>query len=136
MAVPKFSNYTVNGEADFIGDALDSGFIRLYDGTQPADADTGITTQVLLAELTFGADAFGAAVAGLITANAVTSDPSANATGTATWARLVRSNGTTVVADGNVSTTPGAANVTVNTTSIEAGANVSCSAVTFQVSKG
>ena len=133
-ANPKFSNDTVNGEADYIGTGLDNGYIRLYDGTQPTNADTAVGAQVLLAELRFAADAFPAAVAGLITANAVTSDSSANATGTASWARLLKSNGTTVVMDGTVGTSD--ANVIINTTSIVAGAVVSCSSVTVQVSKG
>ena len=133
-ANPKFSDLCVNGEADFIGTALDSGFIRIYDGSQPANADTALSGQTLLAELTFGADAFGAAVAGLITANAVNSDASANATGTATWARLLKTDGTSVVMDGSVGTS--AANVVINSTAISAGAAVNCSAVTLQVSKG
>ena len=131
---PKFSNTCVNAEADAIGGALDNGFIRIYDGTQPADADTAVGAQTLLAELRFGADAFPSAVAGLLTANAITSDASANATGTASWARILASNGTTVYFDGSVGTS--SANVVIATTSIVAGAVVSCSAFTLQVSKG
>lgn len=133
-ANPKYSNTCVNAEADAIGGALNNGFIRIYDGAQPADADTAVGAQVLLAELTFGADAFPAAVAGLLTANAITSDPSANATGTAAWARILASNGTTVYFDGTVGTSN--ANVVIATTSIVAGAVVSCSSFTLQVSKG
>lgn len=133
-AAPKFSNTCVNAEADAVGNALDTGWIRIYDGTQPTDADTAITSQVLLAELRFGADAFPAAVAGLLTANAITSDSSANATGTASWARIFASNGTTVWFDGSVGTS--SANVVINSTAISSGATVSCSSLTFQVSKG
>lgn len=131
---PKYSNTCVNAEANAIGDALNNGFIRIYSGTQPTDADTAIGAQTLLAELTFGADAFGAAVAGLITANAITSDTSANATGTASFARILASNGTTVYFDGTVDTA--AANVVINSVAISAGATVSCSSLTLQVSKG
>jgi len=131
---PKYSNLCVNGEADFIGTALDSGFIRLYDGSQPATADTALSGQTLLAELTFGADAFPAAVAGVLTANAITSDSSANATGTAAWARLLKTDGTSVVMDGTVGTS--AANVVINSTAISAGAVVSCSSLTITISKG
>lgn len=133
-ANPKFSNLTVNGEADFIGGAADSGYIRIYDGAQPTDADTAVGAQVLLAELRFGADAFPAAVAGLLTANAITSDASANATGTAAWARVLKSDGTSVLFDGSVGTS--SANVVINSTAISAGAVVSCSSLTLQVSKG
>ena len=133
-ANPKFSNLCVNGEADFIGVALDSGFIRIYDGAQPATADTALSGQTLLAELTFGADAFPAAVAGVLTANAITQDSSANATGTASWARLLKTDGTSVVMDGSVGTS--AANVVINSTAISSGAVVSCSSLTITISKG
>lgn len=133
-ANPKFANLTVNGEADFIGDSLDNGYIRLYDGAQPATADTAVGAQVLLAELRFGAAAFPAAVAGLLTANAIVDDSSANATGTAAWARILKSDGSSVMFDGSVGTA--SANVILNTTSIVSGAVVSCSALTLQVSKG
>ena len=131
---PKYSNVMVNAEADAVGNALNNGYIRIYDGSQPATADTAIGAQVLLAELRFGADAFGAAAAGVITANAITDDSSANATGTATWGRILASDGTTVWFDGSVGTS--ATNVILNTTSIVSGAVVSCSSLTFTVSKG
>lgn len=133
-ANPKFSDTCVNLEADAVGDALDTGYIRIYDGSQPANADTAVGAQVLLAELRFGADAFGAASGGTITANAITSDPSANATGTAAWARVLQSNGSTVMFDGSVGTSN--ANVIIATVSIVSGAVVNCSACTFSVSKG
>lgn len=131
---PKFSNVCVNGEADSVGNALDDGYIRLYTSPQPANADTAITTQTLLAELRFANDAFGAAVAGLITANPITPDASANATGTAAWARILASDGSTTYFDGSVGASN--ANVVINSTSIVAGAAVSCTSLTLQVSKG
>lgn len=131
---PKYSTTMVNAEADAVGNALDNGYIRIYDGSQPANANTAVGAQTLLAELRFGADAFGSASSGTITANAITSDSSANATGTATWARILASNGTTVWFDGSVGTSD--ANVILNTTSIVSGAVVSCSSLTFTVSAG
>jgi len=131
---PKYSDTMVNAEADAVGNALNTGYIRIYDGSQPTDADTAVGAQVLLAELRFGADAFGAASGGIITANAITDDASANATGTAAWARILASDGTTVWFDGTAGTAD--ANVILNTTSIVSGAVVSCSSLTFSVSKG
>lgn len=131
---PKFSNVCVNAEADAVGGALNNGYIRIYDGSQPATADTAVGAQVLLAELRFGADAFPAAVDGVITANAITDDSAANATGTATWARILASNGTSTYFDGSVGTAT--SNVILNTTSIVTGAVVSCSSLVFTVSKG
>lgn len=85
-----------------LGALLNGGYLRIYDGTKPTQGDTAITTQVLLAELTFGSPAFGSPSGGTITANAITSDTSANASGTATWFRAFKSDGTTAVLDGTV----------------------------------
>jgi predicted amidohydrolase YtcJ len=125
----KLSNATVNAEADAHSALLNSGYLRIYDGTQPTNADTAIGAQVLLAELRFGATAFAAASAGVATANAITSDSSANATGTATWYRTLKSDGTTVVSDGSVGTS--GANLNLNSVAITAGAAVDCTAFVF-----
>lgn len=109
--------------------ALNSGFIRIYDGTQAVNADTAVGAQVLLAELTFGSTAFGGAAAGVATANAITQDSSANATGTASWFRCLQSNGTTVVLDGSAGTA--SSNMILNSVAIQAGAAVSISAMTI-----
>lgn len=131
---PKFSNACVNAEADALAALLNTGYLRIYDGTQAVTADTAVGAQVLLAELRFGATAFGAAVAGLITANAITADTSANATGTASWFRALKSDGTSSVYDGTVGTS--GCDATINSTAISSGAAVSCSALSIQVSKG
>src|SRR5439155_785437 len=80
-----------NASADAVTALLNGGTIRIYTAPQPATADTAITTQTLLASPTFGSPAFAAAVAGVSTANAITADPSASASGTANWARFVTS---------------------------------------------
>src|SRR5947208_234930 len=85
-----------NASADAVTALLNGGTIRIYTAPQPATADTAITTQTLLASPTFGSPAFAAAVAGVSTANAITADPSASASGTANWARFVTSGGATV----------------------------------------
>lgn len=118
-----------NAKLDAIRASFNSGFLRLYDGAQPAGPGTAVTTQVLLAELQFGATAFPAASGGVLTANAITSDASANATGTASWFRCVQSDGTTAIHDGTVGTAN--ANAIVATTSIVANAVVDCSSFTI-----
>lgn len=120
-----------NTEADVLGPLINNGKLRIYDGTQPANADTPVTSQTLLAELTFGDPAFGSASNGVITANAIMADSSANATGTATWFRCVKSDGTTVVMDGSVGTS--GANLNLNSVNIQAGAQVSVSSFTHTV---
>src|SRR4051812_32376973 len=101
---PSLANVAANAAADAVTALLATGYLRIYSGTQPTNADTAIGAQVLLAELRFGATAFAASVAGVATANAITSDAAADATGTAAWFRALKSDGTTVVFDGSVGT--------------------------------
>lgn len=132
---PKRTNAAASLAADAIcGTPADNGYLRIYDGTQPANADTAVGAQVLLAELRFGADAFAAASNGVATANAITDDSSANATGTATWFRVLRSDGTSVLFDGSVGTS--GADLNLNSVAIQSGAAVSVTAFTFTEQKG
>jgi len=96
-----------------------AGLLRIYDGTRPA---TGGTATTLLAELTFSDPSFGAASGGVLTASAITQDAAANATGTATWFRVVDSAGTFVM-DGDVGTS--GSDLNLNSTSISTGVAVS-----------
>ena len=130
---PRLSNTGANAAADAVTVLLNSGKLRIYDGTQPANADTAITTQTQLAELTFGSTAFGGAVAGVATANAITSDTTADNTGTATWFRALKSDGSTVIFDGSVGTS--GANLNLNSVAISAGAAVSVSSFSYTQSK-
>lgn len=119
-------------------DAGTAAIIRIYDGTQAADPDTAVGAQVLLAELTMSATSFGAATdanpGALITANAITSDSSANATGTASWFRMLTQSGGTVIADGSVGTS--SADLVMNTVSITSGSIVAISSFTITMSEG
>ena len=131
---PKRSNAAVSAAADAVCPLLNNGYLRLYDGTQPATANTAVTTQTLLAELRWNATAFGAASNGVATANAITSDTSADATGTATWFRALKSDGTTVVFDGSVGTS--GCDLNLNSTGISVGAAVSVTSFTYTENKG
>lgn len=114
-----------NARLDQVNAAMNAGagpaLLRIYGGTRPA---TGGTATTLLAELTFTDPAAGSAASGALTASAITQDASANATGTATWFRVVDSAGTFVM-DGNVGTSGSDLNLT--TTSITSGQPVSVS---------
>lgn len=114
-----------------------SGKLRIYSGTRPANSDTSIGAAVLLAELTMNATSFTES-AGVLTANAVTSDSSADNTGTASFARLWQSDGTTPVSDFGVTTSApsNGTEVQLNTLSIVAGAVVSCSSFTITLGVG
>ena len=107
-----------------------SALLRIYDGTRPA---TGGTATTLLAQLTCNATAFAAAASsGVLTLNAIASSLSAAATGTATWFRIVKSDGTTHVLDGAVSTiAAGTGDMQLDSTSIVLGGTVAISTATI-----
>lgn len=133
-ANPKFSETCVNAEADASRALLNNGYIRVYDGVQPVDADTPVGAQTLLAELRFGTPAYAPAVGGVAVANPITPDAAANATGTATWYRFLKADGVTVIEDGSADTA--GANLILNTTNIVAGAIVSALSAVYSIPKG
>lgn len=96
---------------------VNNGTLRIYSGTAPANADGALSGNTLLAQLTLGATAFGAAASGIATANAISADTSADATGTPTFFRLLASNGTTVVYQG----TAGASGQELNLSNLSGG---------------
>tara|TARA_R110000868_G_scaffold136724_4_gene349770 strand:- start:1915 stop:2325 length:411 start_codon:yes stop_codon:yes gene_type:complete len=130
---PQLSNAAANAAADAVCDQMDTGYLRIYSGTQPATANTSITSQVLLAVLRFNAAAFAAASAGVATAGAITSDTAAAATGTASWFRAFKSDGSTVMFDGSVGTT--GADLNLSTTAIVQNATVAVSSFTYTQNK-
>ena len=103
-----------------------SALLRIYDGTRPA---TGGAATTLLAELTCNATFAPSASGGVLTLNAIASDSSANATGTATWFRIVKSDGSTLVCDGDVGTS--GSDLNLNSTSITAGGTIAVSSFTI-----
>jgi len=130
---PKLSNAAASAAADAVLALLNSGYLRIYDGSQPATADTAIGAQNLLAELRFNATAFAGAANGVAAANSITPDSTADATGTASWFRAFKSDGTTVIFDGTVGTS--GANLNLNSVAISAGAAVSVSSFSYTQSK-
>ena len=125
----QIADEAANAAMDALGALCNSGKLRIYEGTQPADGDTGIGASTLLAELTMNATAFGAASNGVITANAITADSAANATGTAQWFRIWKSNGTDEVVDGTVGTS--GCDLNMNSTAIQENAAVSVTSLTL-----
>lgn len=75
-----------NKQADNIATIFAAGTLTIYSGTPPADANTALSGNTALAAHTLAG--FGAAVAGVATASAI-ADDTIDATGTATFARLV-----------------------------------------------
>jgi hypothetical protein len=106
-----------------------SALLKIYTGTQPTDADTAIGAQTLLGTLTCNATFAPAASGGVLTLNSITQDSAADATGTATWFRLTKSDGTTVVCDGSVGTSGSDLNLV--TTSITLGQPIQVTSFTI-----
>ena len=131
---PKRSDAAANAACNAMAALCNSGKLRIYSGTQPANADASIGAGTLLAELTMNATAFAGASAGVATANAITADSSANDTGTAAWFRIWASDGTSPIYDGSVGTT--GCDLNLNTVSIVQAASVSVTALTLTESKG
>lgn len=107
MSKIQLSTLAANAAADAITALLDGGYACIYDGTRPGSGDAAIPREAtLLAKLQFARPAFGPAVHGAATANAVVPDRDAQAEGKPTWFRLYRADGTTPVYDGDITATP------------------------------
>lgn len=109
-----------------------AGTIKIYTGAMPAHIEDAVTG-TLLSTLTLSATAFPASATNasphgaIATANAIVSDTNAAATGTAGYFRAFSGGGTGVI-QGDAGTS--SADMILNTTSIVAGATISCSSWT------
>jgi hypothetical protein len=129
MAV-KFTTLVRNARLDAVtAYAGTSAIVRIYSGTAPADANTALAGNTVLAELACSATLAPAASGGVLTLSTITQDSSADATGTATFYRWLKSDATTVIQQGTVSTS--GADLNLNTTSIVIGGPVSVTSWTL-----
>lgn len=124
-----FSGTVRNNRLTALRDAIDggtgAGLWRIYDGSRPSTCGTATT---MLAEITLQ-DPCGTVSSQVLTFSGTPlSDTSANATGTASWFRIVDSSGTCCV-DGNVGTS--GSDLNLNTTSITSGVQVTVSSATI-----
>lgn len=132
---PQFTDAAIEADVNAVTALLNTGFLEIYTGAQPTDANTAVSG-TLLVTLTLNATAFGAATAAgspgsrIVTATAgAIGSGTAVATGTAGYFVLYASNGTTVVAMGSVGTA--GADLNLSSTSIVSGGTVSVSAFTI-----
>jgi len=126
MPVIRFATTVANNMLTVLRDAIDAGAaggkIKLYTPSMPASPAIAVTSQTLLATLTFSVTS-GSIDAKAFTFAVITQDSSADADGTASWARITDSNDV-VVFDGDVSTLSGSGVIKLNTTAIKAGGPV------------
>jgi hypothetical protein len=126
----KISNLARSAAADAVVDLIDAGgagSLAVRTGSAPTnttDADSG----TLLATLAFGATAFGSASSGVATANAITSDTSIDADGTAAHFRI-KSGAGTVIAQGTVGTS--GADINFNSVTFVTGGTAAISSLTY-----
>jgi hypothetical protein len=105
--------------------AASGAILKIFSGSRPA---TGGAETTKLAQLTFSGNIAAAAASGILTLNIPPSDTSADATGTASWARITKADGTTVVTDMSVSATGGGGDLQLDSTSITLGGTVAITA--------
>jgi hypothetical protein len=124
----QLSNGLVNAQAELLTARCSDGKIKFYNGTQPATADTAITSQTLGVTLTFSNLPFTYSN-GVATANAITSGV-AVASITPTWARISSLVGTTVM---DISAGSADCNITID--SFTVGTSVYCSSFVHTIEK-
>lgn len=121
-------NNACNGIVDTIDQGSGAGKINVFTSTQPGSV--GGTYGTLLGTLTFSDPAFGNAATGVATASSITSDTSADASGTAGTFNLVDSDNN-VLADGTCG--QGSGDMSFDNATIVAGGVIACSSFTVTV---
>lgn len=128
---------------DAIVDACDAGTgvpqatLVIYDGTPPALVDTALSGNNVLAQLDMTNPAFGnaadAAPGATATAAAISDDTAADATGTASFFRILDRDGTPKI-QGSVGTS--GAELNLNSVAIQVNATVSVTSLTVTMPEG
>lgn len=137
----KISNVAAKAACNAVVDLLDAGAgvakVAIYDAPKPAGPDVAITTQTKLAELACSDPCFGDAddadPGAIATANAITDDTAADATGTAAWFRASDSDGN-AIDDGTCGLAD--ADMLLNSLSIAAGQKVQVTEWTATMPEG
>jgi len=120
-----------NDIANAINSDANNGLMRIYTGSSPGPGNNA--TGTLLANLTLPAAANNSVANGVLTFGAI-AQVNANATGTAGYFRLFKTDGNTAIADGDVGTAN--ATLNLNTTSIVANGPVAITAFSITVPAG
>jgi hypothetical protein len=118
-----------NGVVDLLDAGSGSGYLEIRTGTQPATTNTA-ASGTLLGTLVLSKPAFGNATTAspsVATAAAITSDTTADATGTAGWFRAYDSTGAAII-DGSISATGGGGDMTLDSVSVVAGGTIAVTA--------
>jgi hypothetical protein len=123
MSALKYSNALRHAQNEaLITYAGNNAIINIYQGTAPANANTGITTQTLLVSCVL-AGVFGTDTNGTLTLGTVNTGV-AVATGVASFFRVFKSDTTTVVMDGSVGVTGADLNLDITSINITQSVNI------------
>jgi hypothetical protein len=133
MSNVRYATVRRNAMMDDVRTALAGGSIKIYDGTMPANANASLSGNTLLGTLGLASPAGSASSSGTFTFGTITSDTDADATGSASFARLFQSDGTTVVCDCEVGTSGSGAPIILNTLSITIHGTISMSSGTLSI---
>ncbi len=121
-----------NDLLDGIDSVFDGGTLKIYTTAQPANADTAISGQTLLATVDVDADSFNAAASGAKTKQGTWSELSAIATGTAAWFRLANGADSRRI-DGDITITSGGGVLELDSLSITSGQVVTITTFTLNM---
>ena len=120
-----------NDVANKVNDDVDDGKLQIYSGASPGPNQAATGTK--LAELTLPGKASNSVANGVLTFGAIASQ-NALADGSAGYFRMTKADGTTVVADGDVSTS--GATLNLNTTTIVSGGPVNVTSFSITAPAG
>ena len=122
-------NAAADGIVDVVDQGAGAGTLKIYTGAQPT-AVSDNPSGTLLGTLTFSDPAFGSAATGTATASAITSDTSADASGTAGHAVMLDSNANPLA---DMDCAQGSGTLNFDNTTIVAGGVIAVSAFTVTV---
>ena len=134
----KISTASRNAMADAAVDRVDAGTgagtCAIRDGAIPATV-AAASSGTLLGTLTFSATAFGPAATGVATANAITSDTNADASGVAGYFRVYQGAAADTAAEwqGTAGEAADSTDMTFDNKTIVGGGVIACSAFTITV---
>jgi len=129
------SNEYITAQASSGGALTNGGFLRFYDGVQPATADTPIVTQKMLAELRINNPA-GNTMAGEFIFGDIAPEKSAPAGGKATWYRVVKADGKSAIRDGSIGKTGSDSDIELDNINIIVGAEIYIDDLKWKIPKG
>jgi hypothetical protein len=113
--VARVSLALVNAQVELIRLALNNGYIRLYSGLRPSEPENAITTAVLVAECRIQNPSAPIATNGELIVTVLDEDATLSG-GVVIWARVLQSDGATVIEDCSVGVAGSGADIIISPT--------------------